>query len=87
MLPLAFGFGGPWDMAIIGGVLIVLFGGSKISGLGKSLGESIREFKKATNDDDKDAVTPVLPAASYPQEPRVITQEPRVISGVNTEEK
>jgi sec-independent protein translocase protein TatA len=87
MLPLAFGFGGPWDMAIIGGVLIVLFGGSKISGLGKSLGESIREFKKATNDDDKAAVPPVLPAASYPQEPRVITQEPRVISGVNTEEK
>ncbi len=80
MLPLAFGFGGPWDMAILGAVAIVLFGGSRISGLGKSLGESIREFRKATNDDDKVAAPPVVPAASYPQ-------EPPVTAGVKTEEK
>ncbi len=80
MLPLAFGFGGPWDMAILGAVAIVLFGGSRISGLGKSLGESIREFRKATSDDDKLAPPPALPAASYPQ-------EPQVTAGVKTEEK
>ena len=62
MLPLAFGFGGPWDMAILGGIVIVLFGGTKLAGLGKSLGQGIKEFKNATNDDDKPAVPPLLPS-------------------------
>ena len=52
MLPLAFGFGGPQDMVIIAVVVLLLFGGSKLAGFGKSLGEGIKEFKKATNDDD-----------------------------------
>lgn len=80
MLPLAFGFGGPWDVAIVAGLVLVLFGSTKIAGLGKSLGEGIKEFKKATNDDDKVAAPPAMPAASYPQ-------EPTVTAGVKTEEK
>lgn len=80
MLPLAFGFGGPWDVAIVAGLVLVLFGSTKIAGLGKSLGEGIKEFKKATNDDDKVAVPPAMPAASYPQEPTVTV-------GAKTEEK
>ncbi len=60
MLPLAFGFGGPWDIAILGGVLILLFGGSKLAGFGKSLGQGITEFKKATTDDEKTPVAPVV---------------------------
>jgi len=76
MLPLAFGFGGPWDAAIIAGVVLVLFGGSKISGLGKSLGESIKEFKKATTEDDKPAVPPVVHAASYPEPPVSASSRP-----------
>ena len=80
MLPLAFGFGGPWDVAIVAGLVLVLFGSTKIAGLGKSLGEGIKEFKKATNDDDKVGTSPAMPAASYPQ-------EPQVTAGVKTEEK
>ena len=80
MLPLAFGFGGPWDVAIVAGLVLVLFGSTKIAGLGKSLGEGIKEFKKATNEDDKVAPPPAMPAASYPQ-------EPQVTAGVKTEEK
>ena len=81
MLPFAFGLGGPWDIAIIAGAVIILFGTTKIAGLGKSLGEGIKEFKKATNDDDKVATPPpAIPAASYPQDP-VVT------AGVKTEEK
>jgi sec-independent protein translocase protein TatA len=32
-------------------VIMVLFGAKRLPGIGRSLGESIREFKKALNDD------------------------------------
>ncbi len=80
MLPLAFGFGGPWDVAIVAGVVVILFGSTKIAGLGKSLGEGIKEFKKATNDDDKVAAPPAAVVGVYPQ-------EPSVTAGAKTEEK
>lgn len=60
MLPLAFGLGGPWDIAIVGGVLLVLFGGSKLGGFFKGLGEGVTEFKKATKDEDKTPPAPVV---------------------------
>lgn len=53
MFPLAFGFGGPQDLVIIAVVVLLLFGGSKLAGFGKSLGEGIKEFKKATTDEDE----------------------------------
>jgi sec-independent protein translocase protein TatA len=34
-------------------VVILIFGSSRISDLGKGLGEGIRNFKKAVRDDDK----------------------------------
>ncbi len=79
MFPLAY-FGSPVEVGMIVALIAVLFGGSKLAGLGKGLGDGIREFKKATTDDDKVATPPALPAASYPQEPTVTT-------GVKTEEK
>lgn len=57
MLPLAFGLGGAWDIPIIAAVIILLFGTSKLAGLGKSAGESIREFKKATRDEEEPVTT------------------------------
>lgn len=60
MLPLAFGFGGPQDVLIIGVVVMLLFGGSRLAGFGKSLGQGIKEFKKATDDED----TPPGPPAA-----------------------
>jgi sec-independent protein translocase protein TatA len=77
MLPLAFGFGGPWDIAIVAGVVILLFGGTKIPGFFKSLGDGITEFKKATTD-DVHAVPPPPPAT---------VTEPPVAIGAKTEEK
>lgn len=32
---------------------LIIFGGSKLSGVGKALGTSIRDFKKEVNSDDK----------------------------------
>jgi len=80
MLPLAFGFGNPVEIAIVAGVVLLLFGGSKLAGFGKSLGEGIKEFKKATNDEE--VVTPASPAAV--QAP---LQPPAAIGGIPTEEK
>jgi sec-independent protein translocase protein TatA len=57
--PLAFALGGPYDIAIIGGVVLLLFGGAKISGIGRAMGTSIREFKKATQDEPEEATPEV----------------------------
>jgi len=66
-LPLAgiLGLGFPELIAIFA-IILLLFGGAKLPGLAKGLGQSIREFRKATKDDDaaekpaetKTAVTP-----------------------------
>lgn len=46
--------GSPLDILIIALVFVLLFGGSKLAGLGKGLGESIRNFKSAVKDDASD---------------------------------
>lgn len=42
------------EIVLIGGIALLLFGPSKLPGLGRSLGESIRGFKKAINEDPAD---------------------------------
>lgn len=76
MFPLAFGLGGPQDLVIIAVVVLLLFGGSKLAGFGKSLGEGIKEFKKATKDEDD---PPGPPSATAPATPPAV--------GAKTEEK
>lgn len=39
------------EILLIGGIALLLFGPSKLPNLGRSLGESIRGFKKALNED------------------------------------
>jgi sec-independent protein translocase protein TatA len=53
-LPLAaFGFGG-MELVLVLLILLLLFGGSKLPGLAKGLGQSIKEFKKASKDEDEE---------------------------------
>ncbi|NAS31614.1 twin-arginine translocase TatA/TatE family subunit [Flavobacteriaceae bacterium R38] len=47
------GFVGPWQWVIIGLAILLLFGGKKIPELMKGLGGGIKEFKKATKDDEE----------------------------------
>lgn len=49
-----FGSLGAPEIAIIAVVLILLFGVGKLSGLGKDLGTSVREFRRAVKDPDKE---------------------------------
>jgi len=45
----------PWHLLIVLAIILLIFGPGKLSGLGSAVGSSIRDFKKATRDDD-DAV-------------------------------
>jgi sec-independent protein translocase protein TatA len=52
---------GPWQLLIIVFVILLLFGGTRLSEIGKGLGEGIRNFKKGLSDDDRkaDEMSPV----------------------------
>ena len=43
---------GPWQVVLIIGAILGLFGGRKIPELMKGLGGGIKEFKKASKEDD-----------------------------------
>lgn len=45
---------GPWQVLLIILVVVLLFGGRKIPELMKGLGQGMKEFKKATKDEDSD---------------------------------
>ena len=44
---------GTMEILLIVVLALVVFGGSKIAGVGKALGQSIREFKNEVKSDDK----------------------------------
>lgn len=48
------GMFGPQEIIIILVIVLLLFGGRKIPELMKGLGKGMKEFKKATNEDDDD---------------------------------
>ena len=66
MFTLAFFTGSPVEWGIILVIVLVLFGGSKLAGLGKSMGEGIREFKKATQEDDTPPATTAVTTSAPP---------------------
>lgn len=45
---------GVTEILLILVLALVIFGGGKLAGVGKALGQSIREFKKEVKSDDKD---------------------------------
>ncbi|HEY8212000.1 MAG TPA: twin-arginine translocase TatA/TatE family subunit [Myxococcaceae bacterium] len=54
------------ELLLIFGALLLLFGGTKLPQLGKSLGESIRNFKKGFSEDDPKLSSARQPAAADP---------------------
>ena len=47
------GIPGGWELILIVGVVLLLFGGKKIPELAKGLGKGIKDFKQAVNEDDE----------------------------------
>ena len=54
MTALVIGPLGPLEIALIVGVVVLLFGVGRISGLGRDFGKSIREFRRAVKEDDEE---------------------------------
>lgn len=67
------GLGGQ-ELIILLVIVLVLFGGSKVPQLMKGLGEGMKEFKKATRDDDE----VVRPTERTAEKPISTHTEPRV---------
>ena len=53
-LTIFLGMVGPWQWIIIGLAILLLFGGKKLPELMKGLGGGIKEFKKATKEEDEE---------------------------------
>ncbi len=66
-------FDSPWKILIVAVVLIVLFGGKKLPGAARSLGQSMRILKKevgSLHDDEPDPGAPAqddAPGTQFPQ--------------------
>lgn len=61
---------GGWEWLIILAVALLLFGGSRLAGLGKGVGRSIREFKEEVKvvEGDKSSDNPEVVEAEIVQE-------------------
>ena len=44
---------GGTEILVIAGVILLLFGGSKLPALARGLGQSIKEFKKGARDEEE----------------------------------
>jgi sec-independent protein translocase protein TatA len=39
---------GPWELGLVLGIMLIIFGPGKLPEVGRSIGKAIREFKSAT---------------------------------------
>ena len=67
--------GGP-ELAIIAVVIILIFGVGKFSSLGRDLGSSIKEFRRAVKDEDEDTSKNVQQASAPPPQQQQYTPPP-----------
>lgn len=49
------------ELLIILVIVIVLFGASRLAGIGNALGTSVREFRKSVTDDKTETTLPTTP--------------------------
>ena len=62
-------FGGPWELAIILLIVVLVFGVGRLPEVGGAIGKSIREFRRSTKEPDIPDIDEPGPG-SPPAEPR-----------------
>ena len=64
------GWIGPWEIAILLVIVLLVFGPKRLPEMGRSLGKGMREFKDSiTGKDDDPAPPPELPAETETKTP------------------
>jgi sec-independent protein translocase protein TatA len=61
---------GGWEWVILLVIVLIIFGGSRLPGLFKALGQGVKEFRDASKDDSSDAKAEPEQAAALPEEPK-----------------
>ena len=46
---------GPWELALILGIVLIIFGAGKLPQIGGAIGKSVKEFKKGRVEDEESA--------------------------------
>lgn len=59
----AFGLGGS-ELLLILAIILLLFGGAKLPSLARGLGQSVKEFKKASREDETEKPEDKKPAGT-----------------------
>jgi sec-independent protein translocase protein TatA len=57
------------ELAIVAGVIVLLFGATKLPQLAKGLGQSMKEFKKAAKEGEEEEQKAETKVAAKPSEP------------------
>jgi len=60
---------GPGEMALLALLALMLFGASRVSEVGRGLGEAIRNFKRGLRDDDPPALPEGTEASARAEQP------------------
>ena len=61
------GWIGPWEIAILLVIVLLVFGPKRLPEMGRSLGKGMREFKDSITGKDEDAKPAELPGATEPE--------------------
>lgn len=79
---------GPTELLIILGIALLLFGGSRLAGLGKGVGRSIKEFKNEVKGiDEKEPGTEVVDAEIVQPDISNETEQERRIREIEARER
>jgi TatA/E family protein of Tat protein translocase len=60
-------FDDPLHLVLLLVVILIVFGAGKLPGVGAALGQSIKEFKKASTEDDEAKAVAALPGNTCPK--------------------
>ena len=67
---------GPTELIIIGVIVVLLFGASRLPATAKGLGQALRLFKKEIRDDEKETAAAQVEKAAAQQQPIQYQQAP-----------